>query len=200
MAGWTYLFKPIFYRFLSEHLRARYNQYILAKKLRNKFPSAKIDLDVKLVGVENIYLGDSVKIDKSCYINAGGIAYCGHDGHVQLGNHVIMGHQSMIFAGGGKVQVGDLTRIGIGVIIAAQAEDSFANPDVKPDAHTLIFEEITIGQSCMIAGGAIILGGTELGNHCIVGAGAVVKGKYPDNATLIGNPARAIPRIKSMPE
>lgn len=160
------------------------------------YPDSKIDTEIKLVGVENITLGQRVKIDRGCYLNAGGSTYGFESGGITLGDDVIVGYHSILFAGGGSIHVGHLTRIGIGSIISAQSEDSFANPDTKPNEHRHVFEKVTIGQSCLIAGGAIILGGTEIGDHSIVGSGAVVKGKYPPNSTLIGNPARAIPRIK----
>ncbi|MSQ78573.1 MAG: acyltransferase [Flavobacteriaceae bacterium] len=190
-----FFLKDEFYRYLTSRLRQGWWTWVLRKKLLAKTPTASIDLDVKIVGVQNICLGQDVRIDKGCYLNAGGKEYIGTDGRIVLGDHVIVGFHSILFAGGGRIEIGDLTRIGLGCIISAQSEDSFANPDTKPAEHKHIFELVQIGKSCLIAGGAIILGGSDIGDHSIIGAGAVVKGKYPPNSTLIGNPARAIPRL-----
>ena len=72
----------------------------------------------------------------------------------------------ILFAGGGEIEISQYTRVGIGCIISAQSEDSFANPEVRPDNHQHIFEKVVIGKNCLIAGGAIILGGTTFSNMC----------------------------------
>ena len=38
----------------------------------------------------------------------------------------------------------------------------------------------------------ILLPGTTLGNNVIVGAGSIVKGTFPDNVVVGGNPAKII--------
>lgn len=38
----------------------------------------------------------------------------------------------------------------------------------------------------------MLLPGAILGNNCIVGANAVVRGIYPNNCVLAGNPAKII--------
>ncbi|MFQ6023268.1 MAG: DapH/DapD/GlmU-related protein [Acidiferrobacterales bacterium] len=58
-----------------------------------------------------------------------------------------------------------------------------ANPDI-------LFEPVNIGKGCWIGAGAVILGNTVLGDNCTVGPNSVVKGHYPANTVLIGNPAR----------
>ena len=44
----------------------------------------------------------------------------------------------------------------------------------------------------MIGAGAIVIGGITVGNNVIIGAGSVVVKDIPDNATVVGNPARVI--------
>ena len=51
---------------------------------------------------------------------------------------------------------------------------------------------ITIGRDCWIGGGAIIQPGVTIGDRVIVGAGAVVTKDVPDDAIVVGNPARPI--------
>ncbi len=190
-----YIWSGELLRYLSSSVRSGFEQYSLIKQLNNRFPKAKIDNQIKLVSPHLIELSEGVKIDRNCYLNAGGVNYCGKDGRIYIGKDVIVGYNCILFAGGGEIEISQYTRVGIGCIISAQSEDSFANPEVRPDNHQHIFEKVVIGKNCLIAGGAIILGGTTLGDNCIVGSGAVVKGKYPDHTTLIGNPARAIPRL-----
>ncbi len=58
-----------------------------------------------------------------------------------------------------------------------------------------ISKPITIGNDCWIGGNAIILPGITIGNGCVVGAGAVVTKDVPDNAMVVGNPAKIIKNI-----
>lgn len=49
-----------------------------------------------------------------------------------------------------------------------------------------------VGNNVFIGMNAIILMGTHIGNNSIVGAGAIVKGHFPDNVVIAGNPAKVI--------
>ena len=49
-----------------------------------------------------------------------------------------------------------------------------------------------IGDNCFIGMNSVILMGTRIGNNTIVGAGSVVKGRFPDNCVIVGNPAKVV--------
>lgn len=51
---------------------------------------------------------------------------------------------------------------------------------------------IKIGDNVFVGSNCIILLNTTIGNNCIVGAGSVVRGKFPDNAVIFGNPAKVV--------
>ncbi len=55
-----------------------------------------------------------------------------------------------------------------------------------------IFGPIRIGNNSCIGMNAILLPNTQIGENCIVAAGAVVKGRFPDNSLIIGNPAKRV--------
>lgn len=56
-------------------------------------------------------------------------------------------------------------------------------------------DEIVLGNNIWIGLNAIILKGTKIGNNSVVGAGSVVKGEYPDNSLILGNPASFVKQI-----
>ena len=60
--------------------------------------------------------------------------------------------------------------------------------------HNVILHGCSIGDESLIGMGAIMLNGAKIGTNCVVGAGSVVtEGKsFPDNALIVGAPARAI--------
>ena len=60
--------------------------------------------------------------------------------------------------------------------------------------HRAVVHGCSIGDNSLIGMGAVILNGAKIGKNSIVGAGALVtEGKvFPDNALVVGSPARSI--------
>lgn len=54
---------------------------------------------------------------------------------------------------------------------------------------------ITIHEGVWVASFAIIIGPCEIGKHAVIGAGSVVRGKVPEYAVMIGNPAQKVKDI-----
>lgn len=55
-----------------------------------------------------------------------------------------------------------------------------------------IFGRIIIGNNVFIGSNCIILLNTTIGHNCIIGAGSVVRGQFPDDSVIVGNPAKVI--------
>lgn len=55
-----------------------------------------------------------------------------------------------------------------------------------------IFGKITIGNNVFIGINCILLSNTTIGDNCIVGAGSVVRGHFPENSVIAGNPAQIV--------
>lgn len=51
---------------------------------------------------------------------------------------------------------------------------------------------IYMGDDVWIGDSVIILAGVHVGNGCVLGAGAVIREDVPDNAIVMGNPARVV--------
>lgn len=60
--------------------------------------------------------------------------------------------------------------------------------------HGAILHGCTVGDSCLIGMGAIVLNEAVLGEHCLVGAGALVTARTvaPAGSLLLGSPAKVI--------
>ena len=81
------------------------------------------------------------------------------------------------------------------------------NKNAKIGRNCTIWQNVTIGDKCsktnngtyptigdnvQIFAGSIIVGGITIGNNAVIGAGTVVLKDVPENATVVGNPARII--------
>jgi acetyltransferase-like isoleucine patch superfamily enzyme len=53
-----------------------------------------------------------------------------------------------------------------------------------------IHEPVEVGRGTWIGAGAVLVGGTRLGDGCTVSPNSVVSGEYAAGTTLVGNPAR----------
>lgn len=56
-------------------------------------------------------------------------------------------------------------------------------------------KEVEIGNNVWIGLNATILKGTIIGDNCIVSAGSVVRGTFPQDSIIVGNPARIVKRM-----
>lgn len=55
-----------------------------------------------------------------------------------------------------------------------------------------VFGKIKIGNNVFIGSNCTLLPNTEVGDNCIVGAGSVLRGKFPENSVIAGNPAKVV--------
>jgi acetyltransferase-like isoleucine patch superfamily enzyme len=66
--------------------------------------------------------------------------------------------------------------------------------DVRTGKRVNTSRSITIGSHVWVGWGAVVLGGSTLGEGAVVGIGSVVKGTFPNNCILAGVPARVVRR------
>ena len=101
------------------------------------------------------------------------------------GKNVYIG-KGVQFIGKGLIEIGDYTAIAWESILISD------NHDWRNDINKTIEAPIKIGSGCWIGSRCVILGNVIIGNNCIVGAGSVLRGKFPDNSLILGNPAKIV--------
>jgi acetyltransferase-like isoleucine patch superfamily enzyme len=111
-----------------------------------------------------------MKIGKDCRFNT--IAFSTEPYLIEIGDHVAI-------AGGTEIITHD------GAIWCFR--DEFKNADV--------FGRVKIGNNVFIGDNCTILPNTTIGDNCIIGAGSVIRGKFPENQVIIGNPAKAVMKM-----
>ncbi len=87
------------------------------------------------------------------------------------------------------VEIGDNARITSGTIFITH--DGGVNSFLG-EIGGGIFGKIIIGNNVFIGSNSIILLNSTIGNNCIIGAGSVVRGHFPDDSVIIGNPAKVV--------
>lgn len=88
------------------------------------------------------------------------------------------------------IEIGDHTAISGGTtFITHDAAIRCFSADFPGDD---VFGRIIIGSNVFIGDNSTILPNTTIGNNCIIGAGSVVRGKFPDNSVIVGNPAKVL--------
>jgi len=55
-----------------------------------------------------------------------------------------------------------------------------------------VFGTIKIGNNVFIGNNCTILPNTIVGDNCIIGAGSIVRGQFPENSVIVGNPAKVV--------
>ena len=115
-------------------------------------------------------------------------ADCNICSHNFIENDVVIGDRVTIKS---AVQIWDGLRIEDDVFIGPNV--TFTNNSFPRSKHYPEVCPITIVRSgASIGGGATILPGISIGRNAMVGAGAVVTKSVPDNAVVVGNPARIV--------
>lgn len=106
---------------------------------------------------------------------------------VRLGEGIFISYGSILLT---NVEVGDFTLIGTGVNIL---HDTVIGCNCVIGGGTTIGSSATVGSNVSFGVGVTVASdGKRIGNNVKIGAGSVILNNVPDNAFVLGNPARAV--------
>jgi galactoside O-acetyltransferase len=128
---------------------------------------------------------------EGCYIELPFHAnWGGH--HVHFGSY-IYANSNLTLVDDGHIYVGDHVMIGPNVTIAT------ANHPLEPEPRAKglqINRDVRIGENAWLGAGVIVVPGVTIGRNAVIGAGSIVTKDIPDNVLAVGNPCRVIRAIK----
>jgi serine O-acetyltransferase len=90
------------------------------------------------------------------------------------------------------VVIGETSEIGNNVTIYHAVTLGGISPSVESDRQRNAKRHPTVGDDVVIGSGAQIIGPIKVGNGSRIAANAVVVNNVPDNATMVGIPAKAV--------
>lgn len=160
----------------------------------------------------NINVDDSARFDDKCFISAKHLGGC----EITIGAGCrFVDNVSLVAAGNSTLRIGNGTKIVMnsGIVVlegnsVTLGENCLLSYDVKiysGDGHAVYNtgtrerinpplptprNVISIGDHVWIGMRAVILNRCSIGSGSIVGAGAIVKGTFPNNCVINGNPAK----------
>lgn len=88
------------------------------------------------------------------------------------------------------IEIGDHVAIAANTHFITHDGATWCFEDIKGG----VFGKIVIGNNVFIGINCIILSNTTIGNNCIIGAGSVLRGHFPENSIIAGNPAQIVSR------
>ena len=160
------------------HIRMQ-NAYIIGRITIKSAPNilGKVYLNAK-----NVKVGNNVTFYPGVYL-------WGND--IEIGDNVDIGVGTIIYSKNG-IKIGDNT------VIAGQCYIIDSNHGMK--AASLIREQaddaaeggIVIGSDVWIAAQCTILKGAKIHDHAVIGAQSLVNSEIPENAIVVGTPAKIL--------
>ncbi|KOY85536.1 acetyltransferase [bacterium 336/3] len=158
-------------------------QVLSIENERQSINNVKVGENVKIFKFVNLYgcqIGDNSKIGSFVEIQKG----------VIIGENCKISSHTFICEG---VTIGNGVFVGHNVSFINDMYPKAANADgsLQTESDWTMIETV-IGDNASIGTGATILGGIRIGNNAMVGAGAVVTKDVPDNAVVVGNPAKIV--------
>jgi galactoside O-acetyltransferase len=147
-----------------------------------------ISRNCTIIGVENVTIGDHVRIDGFTSIIAPA-------GKVRIGSHVQIGI-GCVLGGRGGIELGDYSSLSHGVRILSAVDDFdgrwMTNSTLPNEVLHVQAAPVRIGRYAPIGSGTLILPGVEIGEGAAVGAMSLVRQSIEGWKIYSGNPLHEI--------
>ncbi len=142
-----------------------------------------------IVGLENIEIGDNVRIDSFCTLIASG------EGFIRLGSYIhIAGY--CLLSGGSGIIMDDFSGVSHGVCLYSRSDDYsgryMTNPMVPSEYTGVSSGTVRLGRHVIIGSGSVVLPGTSIEEGSSVGALSLVTKSLGPWGVHSGVPAKRL--------
>lgn len=159
---------------------------VFRKKAKKTGNNLRIEIEVDIMGYENIEVGDNI------YICHNSSLFAHENGYIKMGNNSTINYNSNIGAAeNGSIIIGENVMIAQNVVImASDHEFKDVNTPMKHQGHR--GGKIVIEDDCWLGANVVITSNVTIGAHSIVAAGAVVTKDVEPYSIVGGVPAKLI--------
>lgn len=142
-----------------------------------------------IIGLENITIGDHVRIDGFSTLIAA------DQGFLHIGSYVHIGGYCALFAGAG-VALSDFSGLSQGVKIYSTSDNYdgsvMTNPTV-PAIYTGVKKApVTVGRHAIIGSQSVVMPGVTIADGCAVGANSLITKNTEEWSIYFGSPAKRL--------
>lgn len=150
--------------------------------------NVSIARNATIIGLENISIGNNVRID-------GGVVLAAHSGFLVLGDYIHIGGGCYLGCGGG-ITLGDFAGLSQGVRVYSSTDDysgaALTNPTVPAAYLNVKSAPVALGRHVIVGSGSVILPGVRIGEGSAVGALSLVQRPLDEWGVYAGAPARRL--------
>ena len=148
-----------------------------------------------IIGLENIVIGDNVRIDGFSSIIA-------PKGRVKIGSWVHIATGCALGARAG-IEIGDFSSLSQGVRLFSAIDDysgrAMTSATLPPEVQRIHAAPVTLGKYVALGSGTLVLPGVEIGEGAAVGALSLVNQPLKPWTIYGGNPAKeTAPRLRDL--
>lgn len=168
----------------------RYLQSAELAALGAKFVGVDVEVHSTclIVGLENLSLGNHVRIDAFCSLLPA-------NGHIRIGDHVHIAAYAFL-SGAEGIEVSDFVGISRGVGIYTRNDDytgqALTGPTVPAKYLKLTKGAVTLGRHVVIGTGSVVLPGVNIGEGSTIGALSLVRSDLDAWGVYAGVPVRRL--------
>lgn len=175
-----------FYRAMLRRELARWEE---ERRLRERFPTARFEDDVKVISPERLELGEDVLIHRGVLLHCGGFAWSHGQGRISIGAESSVGHHAVLWGAGG-IEFGRNAHVGVGSIVFSSQSHFEVDPDDPEATHW--FAPVRLEDDVAVFADTLIVPGVTIGRGAVVGAKSLVLRDIPAFEMWAGVPARKI--------
>lgn len=151
--------------------------------------NVSISRSCTIVGIENISIGNNVRIDGYCSLIAAG------SGYLEIGSYIHIGGYCLLSAGDGIVME-DFSGLSHGVMIYSRTDDysgrHLTNPMVPEKYLGVTGGEVRLQRHALIGSGSVILPKVTVGEGSSVGALSLINKSLEPWGVYFGAPAKRL--------
>ncbi len=150
--------------------------------------NVKIARNATIVGLQNISLGNNIRID-------GNVVIAAHSGSLTLGDYIHIGSGCYLGCAGG-ISLADFSGLSQGISIYSGTDDytgeSLTNPTVPSKYLNVKLAPVKLEKHVIVGSGSVILPGVTIGQGSSVGALSLVTKSLDEWGVYFGAPVKKI--------